>query len=62
MEQRDGFIFFCFKNKTGAMAYSPSRPLLVALPKTQSPIAEIRVAQLPRAPRVPPHWNRGAVR
>src|SRR3546814_2098646 len=30
--------------------------------RAQSPIAEIRVAQLPSAARVPPHWNSGAVR
>lgn len=28
----------------------------------QRPIAEMRVDQLLRAPRVPPHWNSGGVR
>ena len=51
-----------FNNRTGAVGYYPPRPLPGVLPTAQSWIIEMRVAQLPKAPRVPPHWNSGGVK
>src|SRR5579859_6008990 len=49
-------------SRKGRDGVLPTAPAVLALPKPQSWIVEMRVAQLLRAPRVPPHWNSGAVK